>query len=69
MSVTTIEGTVKNGQIVLSEDFTLPESARVYILVPDEQLRSPRVWSPRLADKSKLADLELVVTDIDDDQL
>lgn len=69
MSVTTIEGTVKNGQIILSEDFKLPESARVYILVPDEQPRSPRVWSPRLADKSKLADLELVVTDIDDDQL
>jgi hypothetical protein len=69
MSVTTLEGVVKNGQIVLPDGSSLPESARVYVLVPDEQPRSPRIWSPRLADKSKLADLELVVTDIDDDQL
>ncbi len=69
MSITTLEGVVKDGQIVLPDGLTLPESARVYILVPDEQPRSPRVWSPRLADKSKLANLELIVTEIEDDQV
>lgn len=69
MSVTTLEGVVKDGRIVLPEGSALPEAARVYILVPDEQPRSPRIWSPRLADKSKLADLELVVSDLEDDQL
>lgn len=69
MSVTTLEGVVKDGRIVVPEGSNLPESARVYVLVPDDEPRRPRVWSPRLADKSKMADLELVVTDIDDDQL
>ncbi|MGQ0541971.1 MAG: hypothetical protein ACT4O9_09000 [Blastocatellia bacterium] len=67
MSVTTLEGTVKNGQVILPEGSTLPEAAKVYVLVPDALPRSPRVWSPRLLDKSKLADLELEVSDIEDE--
>lgn len=69
MSVTTLEGVVKNGHIVLPDDAILPESARVYVLVTDEISNRPRVMSPRLADKSKLADFELEVTDVTDDQI
>ncbi len=69
MSVTTLEGFVKNGQIVVPDGSTLPESARVYILVPDDQPRSPRIWSPRLADRSKLDELKLEVSDLDNEQI
>lgn len=39
MHVTAIEGVVRNGQIQLTEDVKLPESARVYVVVPDFQKR------------------------------
>lgn len=67
--MTTIEGVVKNGRIVLPEGAILPESAKVYIQFADEKQRRPRVMSPRLADKSKAADFELVVTKIPDDEI
>ncbi len=35
MSVTTFQGTVKNGQIRLAADVQLPERAKVYVVVPD----------------------------------
>jgi hypothetical protein len=69
MSVTTLEGIVKNGNIVLPEGSLLPESAKVYILVTDDLQNRPRIMSPRLADKTKLGDFELEVTDIPDDEV
>lgn len=35
MSVTTYQGTVENGQVKLAGDISLPENARVYVIVPD----------------------------------
>lgn len=69
MSVTTIEGVVKNGRIVLSEDFNLPESAKVYVIVPSMHAGSARVMSPRLVDKSKLKDFEREISEIDNDEI
>ena len=69
MQVTTIEGTVKNGRIHLSEDVYLPESAKVYVVVPDFQKQTARIRSPRLVDSSKLKDFEREIIDIDNDQI
>lgn len=52
MQVTTIEGVVKDGQILLSEDVKLPEAATVYVVVPNLQKRPAKIMSPRLADKA-----------------
>lgn len=52
MQVTTIEGIVVNGQIQLSEDVKLPESAKVYVVVPNLERRTAKIMSPRLVKKS-----------------
>lgn len=52
MQITTIEGIVKNGQIQLTEDVKLPESAKVYVVVPDMEKRTAKIMSPRLANKT-----------------
>ncbi|MGD9561045.1 MAG: hypothetical protein AB7F88_02360 [Pyrinomonadaceae bacterium] len=67
MQVTTIEGIVKNGQIHLSEDVHLPESARVYVIVPDLQRQRARIMSPRVVDKSKMKDFDREIIEIDKD--
>lgn len=59
MSVTTYEGTVKNGQIRLPENVSLPENTKVYVLVPDvESEDAPRLRSPRLADPERIVDIQ-----------
>ena len=49
MSVTTVEGIVKNGKVVIPKEFKLPEAARVFIVVPED--RPKRIMSPRLANR------------------
>jgi hypothetical protein len=61
MGLFTVEGTVENGQIRLSEGVTLPERATVYVVVPNvaapPQPRSAaRVVSPRLVHPERAAD-------------
>jgi len=51
MQITTIEGIVKNGQIQLTEDIQLPESAKVYVIVPTIDT-AKKIMSPRLANKA-----------------
>ena len=49
MSVSTIEGIVESGQIRLLGNVKLPESAKVYVVVPDLAIASTaRIPSPRL---------------------
>lgn len=69
MQVTTIEGIVKNGKIQLSERVTLPELAKVYVIVPDLQRHTARIRSPRLVDKTKMKDFEREIIQIDDDKI
>jgi hypothetical protein len=56
--INAIEGVVENGQIRLRETVTLPEHAKVYVIVANEQIdrlvrpgddHPPRIRSPRLA--------------------
>lgn len=50
MAISTFEGVVENGQIRLQDDITLPEQARVFVVVPDfEAVSRAHVYSPRLA--------------------
>ena len=69
MQVTTIKGIVKNGQIQLTEDYELPESSEVFVVVPNLEKRAARIMSPRLVDKEKLKDFEREIIDIDDDEI
>lgn len=63
MHLTTIQGIVKNGQIQLSEDVTLPELSKVFVVIPpDENVK--RVMSPRLVNK---ADAKFFVKTVEDD--
>jgi hypothetical protein len=55
MAVLTFDGTVENGQIRLREDVTLPEHAKVYVVIPALEsgtrahIRSPRLAHPEQA--------------------
>jgi len=49
MGVSRLEGKVENGVIKLSNEMTLPEQTRVFVIVPDvESSARARVLSPRL---------------------
>ncbi len=62
MSVLTLQGTVENGQIRLSENVQLPEKAVVYVVVPSlENKTAFRVMSPRLAHPEEAADFKMEV--------
>ena len=69
MQVTTIQGIVKNGQIQLTEEVNLPESATVYVVVPNFEKRTARIMSPRLVDKERLKDFEREIIEIEDDEI
>lgn len=59
MKVTTLLGTVENGQIRLSEDVRLPEKAVVYVVVPSiEYFPAAFVASPRLVHPDQAADFK-----------
>ncbi len=65
MSVLTYEGTVVQGQIRLKDDVRLPESTRVYVIVPGVPRgeNNARVASPRLAQSNQAADFKMEVTE------
>ena len=59
MRVTTVEGTVENGQIKLPANVRLPENAKVYVVVPGvEEKQAAFMRSPRLAHSEQAADFE-----------
>ena len=63
MKIATYEAMVENGQIKLSEPVRLPESAKVYVVVPGVE-EGPRIHvaSPRLARPEQAADFVKEVT-------
>jgi hypothetical protein len=57
MSVTTIQGVIENGQVVLTEAVDLPEKKIVYVVIPDfDENPSKRILSPRLVDGEQAKD-------------
>ena len=59
MRITSFEGIVENGQIRLPADLHLPEKAKVYVIVPDVEIRQIAVvHSPRLAHSEQSEDFK-----------
>lgn len=62
MGVVALEGVVENGQIRLKDGIRLPDKTRVYVIVPDIQIkRGARIFSPRLAHPEQSADFEMEI--------
>ena len=58
MKISTFEGIVENGQIRLRDNVTLPENAKVYVVIPDlETMPKAHIHSPRLARPEQAGDL------------
>ena len=68
MAVVTYEGGVEGGQIRLKGDASLPEHAKVYVLVPDATgIPTLRLTSPRLARQDQIVDFALEVHEASSD--
>jgi hypothetical protein len=68
VSIATIEGVVENGQIRLLDNMTLPEKARVFVVIPELQAVSlARIYSPRLLHPEQAVDFakELIEAPVD----
>ena len=62
MSVATYEGVAEGGKIKLEAGISLPEQTKVYVVVPDEIVRTiPRVVTPRLAHPEQIADFQMEI--------
>ena len=70
MRVAAYEGFVKNGCVRVPDDVSLPEKAKVYVIVPgvyeSESQHVLHVRSPRLAHPEQAKDFTMEVTDIAD---
>jgi hypothetical protein len=59
MGVRTFEGIVEQGQIRLPATVRLPEKAKVYVVVPDVEVRTVAyIGSPRLVHPEQAADFK-----------
>jgi len=59
MGVRTFEGIVEQGQIRLPATVRLPEKAKVYVVVPDVEVRTiAYIGSPRLVHPEQAADFK-----------
>jgi hypothetical protein len=64
MTITTYEGFVEKGKIRLKTGVRLPDNTKVYVVVPDLQTKkTPRVTSPRLVDRKKVADFKMEISE------
>ena len=53
----------------MTEDFELPESAEVFVVIPEAKKRKVRIMSPRLVNKSDAKFFEKTVEDDFDDEV
>lgn len=64
MKGATYEGIVENGNVRLPDGIHLPESTKVYVVVPDvEPRRIVHLRSPRLVHPEQARDFKLEVTE------
>jgi hypothetical protein len=64
MVVNAIEGVIENGKIRLDENVTLPERARVLVIVSPQAVVN--IYSPRLANPEQAKDLRKQVIEVVD---
>ena len=63
-----IEGVVENGKIRLPDEVTLPENARVFVIVAESASSTPpRIPSPRLANPGQAADFRKQLVEVPPD--
>jgi len=63
MGIVTFEGIVEQGQIRLKNNVRLPESTRVFVVVPDAQVEKvAHIFTPRLARREDARDFEMEVS-------
>jgi len=68
MAISTFEGVVKEGQIRLRHNVTLPEDTAVYVVIPDFETVPPtRLSSPYLVHPEQAADFVKQVVSVADD--
>jgi hypothetical protein len=68
MKVTTLSGTVQNGEIRLPLGVRLPENATVYVVIPGVELPSAAfLASPRLLHPEQAVDFQKEVVEEDAD--
>ncbi len=64
MSVVTLEGIVKHGQIQLKTNIRLLENTKVYVVIPNVQIEQrAHIFSPRLAHPEQATDFEMQIID------
>ncbi|HLM54718.1 MAG TPA: hypothetical protein VK422_01225 [Pyrinomonadaceae bacterium] len=56
-----LEGVVEDGQIKINSNVKLPDRTKVYIVIPDSELKKSGVYlhAPRLAHPDQAADFEM----------
>ena len=75
MLINAVEGIVQNGKIHLRDAVSLPENARVYVIIANEQVdqlahaddREARIRSPRLARAEQSKDFAKQVVELPSD--
>ncbi len=59
MQVATFEGVIENGKIRLKTNVNLPEKTRVYVIIPDFEIKkAAHVYSPHLAHPEQAIDFK-----------
>lgn len=68
MSVRTFEGIVEKGQIKFKSQVNLPEHAKVYVIVPDEDIaQTVFLHSPRLVRPEQAVDFAMEIIEASPD--
>jgi hypothetical protein len=68
MKVTTYEGTVQDGCVMLPDDARIPDKTRVYVVIPaTNDSESVRIMSPRLVHRDEVVDFMMQVEREGDD--
>lgn len=68
MTISAFEGVVENGQIRLRDKVTLPENAKVYVVIPGpEAAPKAHVYTPRLVHQEQAGDFAKQVIEVSAD--
>jgi len=65
MAIATYEGVVEKGKIRLKAGVKLPDNIKVYVIVPDAQIKkkkTARVLTPRLVNRKQAVDFKMKVS-------
>jgi len=67
MAVAAFECLVDKGKIRLKTNIRLPERTRVYVVVPDLEIKQVRIVSPRLVHPEQAADFKKEMIEVASD--